>query len=102
MKNIPDTAFVPFSGYEPNELRANYGVLAVPGAQDIEPNINADGPGVTNATMESSTAGSRTSVGDLQNAEKDPLVIPSAGPEADINVPGVQTNIQKAIIKFRS
>ena len=99
MKNVPDTAFVPFSGYGPNELRANYGVLAAPGSQDVEPNINADGPGVTNATVESSTAGSRTSVADAQSAEKAPVVLSSAGPEADINIPGVQTNIQKAIIK---
>ena len=99
MKNIPDTAFVPFSGYEPNELRANYGVLAVPGAQDIEPNQQADGRGIGDVANESTTGTQMRSVGDLQNAEKDPLVIPSAGPEADINVPGVQTNIQKAIIK---
>ena len=49
--------------------------------------------------MESSTAGSRTSVADAQSAEKLPVVLSSAGPEADINIPGVQTNIQKAIIK---
>ena len=30
---------------------------------------------------------------------KAPVVLSSAGPEADINIPGVQTNIQKAIIK---